>query len=179
MDLEEDETLIEAKKYLGLMEAFDVKAGNMEENMKVEKEKILELVTPEQYLEPSIVETIIDTNDLMEDFSLIRVNLRKNIKSTATILEKFGDDLAVSNAEEVSGQILLGYSELIKSSNTSMKLLIDTYSTVAKTQTEIKKLISTNKDLDENNENSGGTTNNIVNFIGTPAELLERLREKK
>jgi hypothetical protein len=175
-----EESLREAKKFLGLMEAFEIEAGNMESNMIKEKEKIIKEVTPEQYSEPQIVNSIIETDDLMSDFSLIRINLRKNIKSTSTLLEKFGQDLAASHAEDVSGQMLLGYSELIKSANTSMKLLIDTYSTVAKTQNEIKKLINLNKNLDneigDNIEDNSVT--NIVNFVGTPAEMLASLKSK-
>jgi hypothetical protein len=174
-----EEIMRNTKKYLSLMEAFDIDAGNMEENMQKEKEKIVESLTPAHYKEePQIVESIIDADDLISDFSLIRENLRQNIKSTSTILEKFGLDLASSHAEDVSGQMLMGYSELIKSANTSMKLLIDTYSTVSKTQVEIKKLLAVNKDLDvENGAADAQVVNNTINFTGTPAELLASLKE--
>jgi len=173
LDSSPEEIMRDSKKFSTLCDVFDIDAGNMEENMLVEKKKIIEDLTPEQYKEPLIVQSIIDTDELMEDFTLIRINLRKNIKSTSMLLEKFGEDLAGSHAEDVSGQMLLGYSELIKSANTSMKLLIDTYSTVSKTQNEIKKLIHQNKDIDE--QNNGDITNNSITFIGSPAELLDSL----
>ena len=179
--LEEEKTpevlLRDAKKYLGLMEAFEIDSGNMEVNMQVEKTKMLEELTPEHYKEEAIVESIIDSQNLIEDFAMIRKNLQNSIKATTTILEKFGQDLAMSHAEDVSGQMMIGYSELIKSSNSSMKLLIDSYERVAKIQVEVKKLISQNKDLDiENGIIEATTVNNTINFTGTPAELLASLK---
>lgn len=177
-EIEEPEVLRNAKKYLGLMEAFEVDAGNMEINMQVEKTRIVEDLTPDHYKEDVIIESIIDADNLIEDFAMIRKNLQSNIKSTAIILEKFGHDLASSHAEDVSGQMLMGYSELIKSANTSMKLLIDSYERVAKIQVEVKKLLSENKDLDiENGDAEATTVNNVINFTGTPAELLASLSD--
>ena len=169
--------------FTSLCDVFEIDTGNMEANMQVQKKKIIEELTPEQYKEPEIVQSIIETDELMSDFTLIRSNLRVNIKSTSTLLEKFGNDLSASHAEDVSGQMLLGYSELIKSANTSMKLLIDSYSSVAETQVRIKKLISTNKDLDKQNSEEGadkgipGVTN-IVNFVGSTSDLLATLTNK-
>jgi hypothetical protein len=57
-----------------------------------------------------------------------------------------------------------------------MKLLIDTYSSVAETQVKIKKLISTNKELDSENSVPDETNvTNILNFVGTREELLASL----
>jgi len=176
-----EEVIRDSKKFMSLCDVFEIDAGEMEENMLKEKEKTLKAITPEHYKEEIEVTSIIETDDLMFDFTLIRKNLRNNIQSTSTLLEKFGEDLGSSHAEDVSGQMLLGYSELIKSVNTSMKLLIDSYSSVAKTQTEIKKLISLNKDLDEKNSEADETSSvtNIVNFVGTPAEMLANLKGAK
>lgn len=177
-EIEEPESLRNAKKYLGLMEVFNIDAGNMEQNLQEEKQKIVNDLTPDHYKEPIITESIIDADNLIEDFAMIRKNLQSNIKATATILEKFGQDLASSHAEDVSGQMMVGYSELIKSANTSMKLLIDSYERVAQIQISIKKLLSENKDLDiKNGDAEASTVNNIVNFTGTPAELLASLKD--
>jgi len=174
-----EEVLRDSKKFMSLCDVFEIDAGNMEENMQKQKQELIEAVTPEHYKGETaelVQNSIIEADDLIEDFTLIRENLRRNIKSTSTLLEKFGGDLAASHAEDVSGQMLLGYSELIKSANTSMKLLIDSYSTVSKTQVEIKKLLSVNKDLD--NENGEGDTTNIQNnyILGSTNELLEQLK---
>jgi len=176
----EDEVLRDSKKFLSLCEAFDINAGNMEENMQNEKKKIIDSLTTSdlQNVDVENVNTsIIETEDLMKDFSFIRKNLRANIDSTSILLEKFGNDLSASHAEDVSGQMLLGYSELIKSSNTSMKLLIESYSSVSKTQNEIKKLIQENKTIESEQSQIDNSVTNVVNFVGTPYEMLESLKK--
>lgn len=181
--------LRDAKKYMNLMEAFDLKAGNMEENMKFQKNEILLELNKAKDIKDSLIsseisdlknieESIIDSDELIADFSLIRKNLRTNIKSTSLLLEKFGCDLGSSNLEDLNADMVSAYSELIKSSNTSMKLLIDSYSIVSKTQIEIKRLVRTNKELDDNNSDEPNiNSTNIINFIGTSSEMMKRVRE--
>lgn len=172
---EEPEALREAKKYLGLIEAFNISAEGMEENLIKEKERNLASVTPEHYKNPEIVSSIISTDELLDDFNTIRKNLKSNIKATAIILEKFGEDIASSHAEDISGSLLMGYSELVKSANSSMKLLMDSYSNVAETQLKVKKLITQVKDLEDGEE--GGDTYNTQNiFVGSTADLLKKLK---
>lgn len=181
----EDLPLREAKKYLGLMEAFEVQSGNMEVNLNKNKMEIIKEMkkskdSSSEKLENSdkIIKSVIESDDLIEDFSLIRKNLRDNIRNTSLLLEKFGGDLGLSKIDEIPPDMVSAYSELIKSSNASMKLLIDSYSTVSKTQVQLKKLISLNKQLDEQNDTNSKnstTVTNTVNFVGNTKDLLNSL----
>ena len=175
-----EEMMRNSKKFMSLCEAFEIDAGNMEKNIQEIKEKEIELLTPEynkDNKEEQLIE-VIDTDNIKEDIHLIRENLRANVKAIGTILSKFGEDLISTHADDVSGSVLMGYSELVKSHTTSMKLLIDIHKTAAETLVSVKKLLSEAEEIDI--ENNGDTTiNNTINFTGTPAELLESLKSKK
>jgi len=183
---EEPESLKEAKKYQGLLEKFEVSAEGMEENLRKEQSKIVQsykndIQDSTETLE-EVSKSIIETDSLIEDFSQIRNALKKNIENTSIILEKYSKDLTVSNAEDVSGSVLMGYSELIKASNTSMKLLMESYDSVSKTQLNIKKLAQESKHYEdkEGEGDEGNQTYNINNaFIGDINDVLEQIRDKK
>jgi translation initiation factor 2 alpha subunit (eIF-2alpha) len=180
MDSTPEEMIRDSKKFMSLCEVFEVDAGNMEENIKKMKEQEIELLTPEfnkEIKEDTLIE-VIDTDSIKEDITLIRANLRANVKAIGTILGKFGEDLITTHADDVSGSVLMGYSELVKSHTTSMKLLIDIHKTAAETLVSVKKLLSEAEEIDI--ENNGDTTiNNTINFTGTPAELLASLKDRQ
>jgi len=170
-----DEELNKAKKFLNIMNEFEISSGNMEKNINIVETEIIKDLKPIHYQEEAIIESIIDTKNLIEDFTLIRTNLKTNIETVTIMLTKLGNEISTSEAEDINPEILKGYSELIKSSNNSMKLLIDSYERVAKVQSEVKKFIKNIED--ENNEgstiNTTNTTNNV--FIGSSKDLLKSL----
>jgi predicted nucleotide-binding protein (sugar kinase/HSP70/actin superfamily) len=178
-----EEMIRDSKKFMSLCEVFEVDAGNMEKNIQEMKEKEVQLLTPSynsDNTEPSSDDLIevIDTDSIKEDINLIRENLRANVKAIGTILSKFGTDLIGTHADDVSGSVLMGYSELVKSHTLSMKLLIDIHKTAAETLVSVKKLLSEAEEIDIEN-NSETTINNTINFTGTPAELLASLKERQ
>jgi len=173
-----EEMVRNSSKFMSLCEAFEIDAGNMEANIeKVKEEEVAVLV--DQYQDNSTVDSLLDvisTDNLKDDIKIIRDNLRNNVKAIGTILGKFGSDLIATHADDVSGSVLMGYSELVKSHTTSMKLLIDIHKTAAETLVQVKKIASEAKDIENEENGKIGTVNNTINFTGTPAELLESLK---
>ncbi len=176
-----EEMIRDSKKFMSLCEVFNVDSGNMEENINKMKEKEVELLSEEYSpdISPDSLLDVISTDNLKEDIHIIRENLRNNVKAIGTILGKFGTDLIATHADDVSGSVLMGYSELVKSHTTSMKLLIDIHKTAAETLVQVKKILSEAKDIEDKEEGKIGTINNTINFTGTPAELLESLKNSK
>ena len=174
-----EELIRDSKKFMSLCEVFEVDAGNMESNIQEMKKQEVELLTPDynhDNLDSEELLSVISTDNLKEDITLIRKNLRSNVQAIGTILSKFGTDLIATHADDVSGSVLMGYSELVKSHTSSMKLLIDIHKTAAETLVSVKKLTSEAKDI-EDEANGETTINNTINFTGTPAELLANLKE--
>jgi len=178
-----NDTLCEAKKYIGLMEAFEIEAGNMEEQLIENKNELAELA--EENRSVSIENTLtadssmIVEEDMVNDFSLVRRVLRNTLEKIDLIIDKFGKDMATSNSEDISAAFITSFSELVKSSNDTAKNLTDMYGKAAKTQLDVKKLLSEIKDMDEKEGNSeDSNVTNIVNFVGSPAELLASLKGK-
>ncbi len=172
-----EEMIRDSKKFMSLCEVFNVDSGNMEANIQKNKEEQVTLIT-EEYAEdisPNSLMDVISTDNLKDDIHIIRENLRANVKAIGTILGKFGSDLIASHAEDVSGSVLMGYSELVKSHTLSMKLLIDIHKTSAETLVQVKKILSEAKDIEDSS--NGETINNTINFVGTPSELLASLRK--
>ena len=184
IDDSEDETLRDAKKFLTLMEEFDVKEGsNMEENLRKNKDEIIknrsELIDKNIEVSPSENISIVESGELLEDFILVRETLREDIKSTRIVLEALSKDLSTITADELNGQVLLAFSDLKKANVNSMKLLIDSYEKIARTQVEVKKLtqelITETNRAEQNNQDGGTSIQNAV-FVGTPSELLASLK---
>ena len=179
-----DETLRDAKKFLSLMEEFDVKEGsNMERNLQKNKKDIIESRVELQTDEDinKLTTSIVESNELLEDFILVRETLREDIKATRVVLSKLSDDLTAMNAEDMNGQVVLAFSDMKKSNVKSMELLINSYEKVAQTQLSVKKLtqeLITEENRQQSLERNGEGTNiqNAV-FVGSPAELLESLKK--
>ena len=181
----EDETLRDAKKFLSLMEEFDVKEGsNMEANLQKNKKEIIESkikINDEKELEELTI-SIIESNELLEDFILVRETLREDIKATRVVLSKLSEDLTNMCAEDMNGQVVLAFSDMKKSNVKSMELLINSYEKVAQTQLSVKKLTQELKTEEnkqrqlEASEDGGGTNIQNAIFVGSPSELLERLK---
>lgn len=168
--------LNEAKKYLGLMEAFDVEAGNMEEELIKTKEENHSVIVQdrEDELSLSVDKSMIVEEDMIQDFSLVRKVLRNTLQKIDLIIDKFGKDMAISNSEDISAAFITSFSELVKSSNDTAKNLTDMYDKAAKTQLNVKKLLSEIKTLED--EEAGVVIENAV-FVGTPAEMLAQLKK--
>ena len=180
-DIQEDETLRDAKKFLSLMEEFDIKEGsNMETNLQKNKKDIIQskvtLVTDDDVKEYTT--SIVESNELLEDFILIRETLRDDIKSTRIVLGALSEDLSSTSAEDMNGQVVLAFSQIKIANVKSMQLLIDSYEKVAQTQLSVKKLTQELKTEDDR-QNQAGNGTNIQNamFVGSPAELLASLQD--
>jgi len=179
-----DETLVEAKKFLSLMEEFDVKQGSkMKENLRKNKQEIIEARTELQETNDNIpIEvnvSIVEADELLEDFILVRETLREDIKTTRLVLSKLGEDFATMSADEMNGQVVTAYAEIKKSNVKSMELLMGSYSNVAETQLKVKKLVQELKTVENENqqlENTGGTNIQNAVFVGSPDELLKSLK---
>jgi len=181
----EDETLRDAKKFLSLMEEFDIKEGsNMEANLQKNKKEIIDakvtLVNNEEVNE--YTSSIVEANELLEDFILIRETLREDIKATRIVLAALSEDLSSTSAEDMNGQVVLAFSDMKKSNVKSMELLINSYEKVAQTQLSVKKLTQELKTEDnkqrqlEASEDGQGTTIQNAVFVGSASELLESLK---
>lgn len=172
IESEELDEIRNARKFLNLAKAFEVSAQGLEENMTKRNKEIAESYIDDE----DVQESVIEIEALIDDFSLIRKTLKSNIVSISGILSKYSEDLLSSHAEDVSGSVLLGYSELIKASNSTMKLLIDTYDSVSKTQLNIKKLKIESKSIDDKQDKDSGTINIQNNFIGSTSDILKKIK---
>ena len=179
-DIQEDEILRDAKKFLSLMEEFDIKEGsNMETNLQKNKKDIIQskvtLVTDDDVKEYTT--SIVESNELLEDFILIRETLRDDIKATRIVLAALSEDLSSTSAEDMNGQVVLAFSDMKKSNVKSMELLINSYEKVAQTQLSVKKLTQELKTEDDRqNQTGNGTSIQNAMFVGSPAELLASLQ---
>jgi len=182
-DVKVDETLRDAKKFLSLMEEFDIKDGsNMEANLQKNKKEIIEsrveLQTQDETI--NLTSSIIESNELLEDFILVRETLREDIKNTRVVLSKLSEDLGSISAEDLNGQVVLAFSDMKKSNVKSMELLINSYEKVAQTQLSVKKLtqelkVQESREEQENGSNGAHIDNAI--FVGDAATLLESLKK--
>jgi len=166
----------EAKKYLGLMEAFDVGLGDMEVELIKTKNEIHDEVTSlrEDELSLSVDKSMIVEEDMVSDFGLVRKVLRNTLQKIDLIIDKFGKDMATTNSEDISAAFVTSFAELVKSSNDTAKNLTDMYDKAAKTQLNVKKLLSEIKTLED--EEAGVQIENAI-FVGTPAEMLAKLKD--
>jgi len=183
IDDEVDGTLRDAKKFLSLMEEFDIKDGsNMEANLQKNKKEIIgsrvELQTQDETI--NLTSSIIESNELLEDFILVRETLREDIRNTRIVLSKLSEDLGSISAEDLNGQVVLAFSDMKKSNVKSMELLINSYEKVAQTQLSVKKLtqelkVQENREEQENGSDGAHIDNAI--FVGDAASLLQSLKK--
>ena len=178
-----DETLRDAKKFLSLMEEFDIKDGsNMEANLQKNKKEIIESRVKLQTQDETIklTSSIIESNELLEDFILVRETLREDIKNTRIVLSKLSEDLGSISAEDLNGQVVLAFSDMKKSNVKSMELLINSYEKVAQTQLSVKKLTQELKVQESREEQENGSDGAHIDnaiFVGDAAQLLESLKK--
>jgi predicted transcriptional regulator len=176
-ELETDKHYREAQKFLGLIEAFDIEAEGMEKNLQEAKTEILEDLEVVDEVPEELNSSLIESDELLSDFILVRQSLRDDIKATRILLKKLSEDMSASHADDLSGSMVLAYAELKKGNVTSMKLLMDSYSSVAKTQLDVKKLITEMKSIEDKEESDKeGSTYVQNNFIGTTADVLAKLK---
>ena len=177
-DEQEDKTLREAKKFLGLIEAFDTTADGLEDNLIKEKEKINKELEIIDDIPEVLNSTLISSDELLSDFVLVRQSLRDDIIATRILLKKLSEDMSGTHADDLSGAMVMAYAELKKGNVTSMKLLMDSYSSVAETQLKVKKLITEIQSIENQEDTESGTINVQNNFIGTTADILAKLKKK-
>jgi len=171
----EAEPLIKAKKYLTLMEEFDIVEGsNMEENLTKHQEEIFEIKKDIKTEVPDDLNiSIVKAEELLKDFILIRETLREDIKNTRVVLDKLCRDLGMMDAEDMNGQVVMAFSDIKKSNVLSMKLLMESYEKVAETQLKVKKLA---QELEMRENNNNPAINNAI-FVGSPSDLLASLQK--
>jgi hypothetical protein len=178
VDETEDKHYREANKFLGLLESFDVEADGLEENLKKNKEEITQELQIVDEIPEVLDSSLIESEELLQDFILVRHSLRDDIKATRGLLKKLSEDLSSNHADDLSGSMISAYAELKKGNVESMKLLMDSYSSVAETQLKVKKLVQEIKTL-EDSEDKGGNSYTQNNFIGTTADILKQLKGEK
>ena len=173
-----DDNYIEAQKFIGLIEAFDTSTKGLEDNLVQQKESILKDLEIVDDIPEELNMSLIESDELLNDFILVRGALRDDIGSTRVLLKKLSEDMTSSHSDDISSQLLMSYSELKKGNVASMKLLMDSYSSVAETQLKIKKLVQEIKIIEDKESNGvGGTTNIQNNFtIGTTADILRSIK---
>ena len=174
---EKDMHYREAQKFLGLIEAFDLEADGMEDNLVKDKEEITKDLEIVDEIPEELNSSLIESDELLSDFILVRQSLRDDISATRILLKKLSEDMSASHADDLSGSMVMAYAELKKGNVTSMKLLMDSYSSVAETQLKVKKLITEMKSIEDSEEIIDGKTVNVQNnFIGTTADVLAKLK---
>ena len=165
-----------AKKYLKLIEEFETDAETMEEELEKDRQEIIQKVQENEIiLDEEQQRNLIKSEELLNDFSLVREALREDIKSTKLLIEKLSQDMMLMDAEEISGSLVQAFAELKKGNVTSMKLLMDTYSNVAETQLKIKKFIKEQEKLEDSPKQV--TNVQINSFEGTLTDLLSQFKK--
>lgn len=173
--MEETIEFREAKKFLGLIEAFEVSTEGMEENLRASKDEIRQKLEVKETIPPELTMSLIDSEEFLSDFILVRESLREDIKVTKLIISRLGNDIASTHVDDLSGNMVLAFAELKKGNVVSMKLLMDSYSSVAETQLKIKKLISEIETIENNTKD--GIINIQNNFIGSAADIMKKLKD--
>ena len=170
-----DKHFREANKFLGLIEAFELEAEGMEKNLVKHKEEINEKLKIVDIIPEELNSSLIESDELLKDFILVREGLRDDISATRILLKKISEDMSSSHADDLSAAMVLSYAELKKGQVNSMKMLMESYSSVAKTQLDMKKLLSEMKSIDDSQDKTG-SINVQNNFIGTTADILAKLK---
>ena len=175
-NLDKNKHYVNSKKFLKLIEEFDTSAEGMEQELQKERNEIIAKVKDEEIqLNEEQQSNLIKSEELLNDFSLVREALREDIKSTKLLIEKLSQDMLLMDGEEISGSLVQAFAELKKGNVTSMKLLMDTYSNVAETQLKIKKFLKEQEKISE--EKFSNTTNIQINsFEGTMTDLLKTIK---
>lgn len=165
-------------KFDKLLEAFDIGDGNMSNNIQKTRDdtmKELEALQENNIIPVDITTSIVNTDELILDHILVREALREDIAGGRIVAAKLAEEIATADMDQLNGQVTEAYASIKKANVMSMKLLIDSYTIVAETQNKIKKLASELKTLD-NQDNSTGTNIEQAIFVGSPAELLQSLK---
>lgn len=175
-NLDKNKHYVNSKKFLKLIEEFNTSAEGMEQELQKERNEIIAKVKDEEIqLNEEQQSNLIKSEELLNDFSLVREALREDIKSTKLLIEKLSQDMLLMDGEEISGSLVQAFAELKKGNVTSMKLLMDTYSNVAETQLKIKKFLKEQEKISE--EKFSNTTNIQINsFEGTMTDLLKTIK---
>lgn len=175
-NLDKNKHYVNSKKFLKLIEEFGTSAEGMEQELQKERNEIIAKVKDEEIqLNEEQQSNLIKSEELLNDFSLVREALREDIKSTKLLIEKLSQDMLLMDGEEISGSLVQAFAELKKGNVTSMKLLMDTYSNVAETQLKIKKFLKEQEKISE--EKFSNTTNIQINsFEGTMTDLLKTIK---
>ena len=166
-----------SKKYLKLIEEFDTDAQAMEVELQKNRDEVKETIKSQKViLNEEQQNNLIKSEELLNDFSLVREALREDIQSSKLLIAKLAEDMMLLDSEEISGSLVQAFAELKKGNVTSMKLLMETYSNVAETQLKIKKFLKEHAKLEkEENETAKSITNVQINtgsFEGTLTDLL-------
>lgn len=136
-----------------------------------------ELSVPEEE-EPELnirklTNTIMDAEDMVDDFRYMRKTLRETTDNTKRVLDSITDELILAD-EESRASLIMAYSELNKSQLEGMKLLTQSYKEVSTIIVNLSKA--------KPKEPNVSTTNILnVEHIGSnptsAADILKSIRE--
>ena len=177
--IEDNKPKANIDKFNGLLEAFDIGSDGLAENIQAHKDDIMNdlstVNTSSIKLPEEVTTSLVNTENMIEDHEFVRQVLKEDISATRIVVAKLAEEISTQDMDELNGQVTEAYASIKKANMQSMKLLLDSYTTVAETQVKIKKIANEIKALDQGLD-KGSVTNNTVNFIGTPAELLASIK---
>ncbi len=165
-------------KYAKLADAFEIKVDSMSEDI----EDILDTTKDELVAYHKTNELTEDVKDsafnidlLTSDFGTMRKTILDTLKDGRLVQQKYTDEILLSSVADISPQILLGFSELMKAVAKQVELLSKIYKDVAETQVKLKSYMKKEQMIaDANGEGSDGTTNIQNNYIMTTQELISK-----
>lgn len=170
-----------SKKFESLSDAFNVSMDGMDDELDTiiseAKGEIVEHIQNGGAVTPTLKETAFNVDNLGEDFKDMRRTLKDSLSDSRAIQKKFTDEMLMSTIEDISPQVLMGYSELMKAVTKQVEVLAKIYKDVADTQVKLKEYLKTEQ-MVEDRDGPAGTTNVQNNYILTTNDLIDKFLPK-
>ena len=177
--VEDGKPQVNIKKFDKLMEAFDIGDGNMSKNIADAREETMkELQTLQESsvtITPEVTQSIVNTDELLQDHILVREALREDIASGRLVIQKLAEEISTTDMDQLNGQVTEAYASIKKANVMSIKLLIESYSLVSETQNKIKKLASELKSIDNKEKSEAGVNVENAIFVGSASDMIKSL----
>ena len=160
------------KTNLDLSDELEASSNDVIDYVSKSIEEVPEQLPTENYVD------LINLNNLLEDFSYIRVTLRDNSENGKKILKVLSTEILASDPETLS-EMVASYSDLNRSLTDTMKLYLQTYKDISSIILNLEK-VKQGLSKTENNLNIntfGADKEEVSSVIKSTAEIIEKIRQ--